>query len=404
MMPARVFIFDIDGGSGGSAESLRILLAHLDPARYTPVLGFGRKGNRDRWAPYPVMESNFAGFDNYDFAPMRAGIKPLYFLMRWLLHLPHDIIVALGWLRRTRPDLVHLNVGQALSVGLAARLVGIPVVWHIREMVYPNLAGRFQDALYAKCSRHIIAISAAVAKRLPRCRNKCTVIYNGTSLHAADAQEAHAFRGEHGIGEDRFVILLLGGLQISKGPLFLAGVADALRDDPRFLFLIAGDFNERPAGRWHGWLRKTYRRCTGKPGERAQIRQRWEAAELRGQTKFPGRVHAETAIAASNVVVCPNLTTEPFGRTVIEAYAQGRPVLTTDVPAFDETVESGITGWRLPADTEAWAGRLRWMAGHDGEVAAMKPALLKAASRYEPSTHARAVMDIYDRALLVRHV
>jgi glycosyltransferase involved in cell wall biosynthesis len=401
-MSARVFIFDIDGGSGGSVESLRILLTHLDPARFTPVLGFGRKGNRDRWVPYPVMESNIAGFDNYDFAPMREGIKPLYFLLRWLVHLPHDIIVALGWLRRMRPDLVHLNVGQALSVGLAARLAGIPVVWHVREMVCANLAGRFQDALYARCSNHVIAISSAVAKRLPRCRDNISVIYNGATLKEADAKEIAKFRQRLDIGEDRFVILLLGGQQISKGAIFLAGVADELRGDPRFLFMVAGDFNERPAGRWHGWLRKTYRRCTGKPGERAQIRQRWEAAESRGQAKFPGRVHAETAIAASNVVVCPNMTTEPFGRTVIEAYAQGRPVLTTDVPAFDETVEQCVTGWRIPPTISAWTERLRWMADHPGETGAMKPALRKAATRFDPSAHALAVMDVYERVLLSR--
>src|SRR3954454_4387162 len=42
-------------------------------------------------------------------------------------------------LRRVRPDLVHANSLKALVYGgLAGRLAGIPVVWHVRDRIAPD--------------------------------------------------------------------------------------------------------------------------------------------------------------------------------------------------------------------------------------------------------------------------
>jgi glycosyltransferase involved in cell wall biosynthesis len=51
---------------------------------------------------------------------------------------------------------------------------------------------------------------------------------------------------------------------------------------------------------------------------------------------------------------------EAFGRTVIEAQAMARPVIAADLGAPRETVQQGITGWRVtPGDPAALAALLR---------------------------------------------
>ena len=52
---------------------------------------------------------------------------------------------------------------------------------------------------------------------------------------------------------------------------------------------------------------------------------------------------------------------EGMPRTVLEAMATGRPILTTDVAGCRETVEPGGNGWLVPhADAEALAERMIW--------------------------------------------
>jgi len=63
---------------------------------------------------------------------------------------------------------------------------------------------------------------------------------------------------------------------------------------------------------------------------------------------------------------------EGMPRTVLEAMAMGRPILTTDVPGCRETVISGMNGYLVPkADVEALAGRIEWFLEHRDQWAAM---------------------------------
>ncbi|HEY2621664.1 MAG TPA: glycosyltransferase, partial [Acetobacteraceae bacterium] len=54
------------------------------------------------------------------------------------------------------------------------------------------------------------------------------------------------------------------------------------------------------------------------------------------------------ALKLADVVVHASTEPEAFGRVVIEAQAMGRPVIAADLGAPVETVEHGVTGWRVP--------------------------------------------------------
>jgi glycosyltransferase involved in cell wall biosynthesis len=65
------------------------------------------------------------------------------------------------------------------------------------------------------------------------------------------------------------------------------------------------------------------------------------------------------AMAAADIVVHASTDAEAFGRTVIEAQAMARPVVAADLGGPRETVEHGVTGWRVPpGDPAALAAML----------------------------------------------
>jgi glycosyltransferase involved in cell wall biosynthesis len=65
------------------------------------------------------------------------------------------------------------------------------------------------------------------------------------------------------------------------------------------------------------------------------------------------------AMMLSDVVVHASTRPEAFGRVVIEAQAMGRPVIAADLGGPVETVEHGVTGWRVrPNDPDALAAWL----------------------------------------------
>lgn len=65
------------------------------------------------------------------------------------------------------------------------------------------------------------------------------------------------------------------------------------------------------------------------------------------------------ALKLAHVVVHASVEPEAFGRVVIEAQAMGCPVIASDLGGPVETVEHGVTGWRVkPGDPDALAAAL----------------------------------------------
>lgn len=72
-------------------------------------------------------------------------------------------------------------------------------------------------------------------------------------------------------------------------------------------------------------------------------------------------------LASCHIYVLPSYH-EGMPRTVLEAMATGRPILTTDVPGCRETVTSGENGFLVPkADAHALAERMIWFIEHRNE-------------------------------------
>jgi glycosyltransferase involved in cell wall biosynthesis len=396
----KILYFDTTGRGGGASTSLRTLLLELDRRVYSPVLVFGDRGNAHRWREEEVYEFSYAGFDNFDFFPAGWNLRWLFHMSRFIAHFPVDAVRTALLLHRIRPALVHINAGQAVTFGLTARLMGYPVVWHVRELVVRNLFGGLLDRLYRFCSRCIIAPSKAVASRLPRCASKLLIIPNGVRIPSPREALEDEFRRAMGIREGDFVVLLLGHkLDLLKGYLFLADVARRLASLDRLFFLLAGHEEDPPVPPYHSFFRRVYRLRSGGRGEKEFIKNRWEDLTKRRKAVFTGYIDPQIAIAASTVVVCPNQAAESFGRTVIEAYAQAKPVIAMDLPALNELVIDDVTGWLLPPDVADWVTLIDSLCRNPEKIRLAAGEALKRSSLYSAALHARRVENLYGSIL-----
>ncbi|MGI6388554.1 MAG: glycosyltransferase [Desulfomonilia bacterium] len=164
---------------GGAINSLEYLVRALDKDRYEPILVTGQ--------PEDFLSEHFSDITYYhvdlklqwvnnDFYKALVSV-PLFrnrLMLRtlnslrgiyWIIF--HDIPEALKYYRigrRHQVRLVHLNniLGSQLSGILAARMLGVPCIAHLRDFEKPGFATR----IHARLIHHHIAISSAIRDNL----------------------------------------------------------------------------------------------------------------------------------------------------------------------------------------------------------------------------------------------
>jgi glycosyltransferase involved in cell wall biosynthesis len=229
-------------------------------------------------------------------------------------------------MRERRYDVVHAhNYHAQVYARPAARFAGIPVVVSTEHAIGEMTLGGGHRitpgmrALYLGTERFsdmTIAVSQAVRDRLLRWgvdERKLALIPNGVDLRrvAFDSAAGKQVRAEFGIGSDAYVLGVLGRLDANKQfDLVIEAAAPLLR--PGVTLLVVGDGNERAR------LEETAARCG-----------------VAGHVVFAGeRNDAGAMLSAMNLLVSSSRE-ETFGLSVVEALANGLPVLYTTCPALD---------------------------------------------------------------------
>jgi glycosyltransferase involved in cell wall biosynthesis len=125
------------------------------------------------------------------------------------------------------------------------------------------------------------------------------------------------------------VFLLIARLLADKGIREYQHAARRLKARyPRARFLLAGDLDPNPLSIGAAELAS------------------WQAD---GAIEYLGHLDdVRPAFAAARVYVLPSYYREGTPRTVLEAMAMGRPIVTTDAPGCRETVVDGVNGYLVP--------------------------------------------------------
>lgn len=101
------------------------------------------------------------------------------------------------------------------------------------------------------------------------------------------------------------------------------------------------------------------------------------------------------------MTVVPSVWYETFGRTVVESYSKGTPVIASDIGAVGSIVRDGITGFHFrPGDAAHLRERVQslWRAPLESVAALRQAARLEYESKYTPEINYVLLRAIYARA------
>jgi glycosyltransferase involved in cell wall biosynthesis len=239
--------------------------------------------------------------------------------------------VRLAWLlRELDVDIVATNsLKSSLYGGVAGRLAGLPVVWHVRDRIaddyLPSIAVAAVRAAARVLPSAVIANSKATLE---------TLRLSGRSIRRLRAQpigdpcppEDFELGGrEERVGD--FTVGLIGRISPWKGQdIFLRAFARAFPSGPARARIIGGAlFGEED----YGDTLKVLARQLG----------------IFDRVDFVGHVaNVVPEMEKLDVVVHASTIPEPFGQVVVEAMAAGVPVLAANAGGPAEVVADGVDG------------------------------------------------------------
>jgi glycosyltransferase involved in cell wall biosynthesis len=246
-----------------------------------------------------------------------------------------------------KPRMVYVNTIVSLAGAIAARRRGLPLIWHVREL-FANVGGemkcpggslgrRFARQVLTRHADRVVVISEAVRRNVlgdGAAARRAAVIPNAIeeAFFTGSEEKAEARQGL-GLPLQPTIVGVPGTLRPMKGhPFFLKAARLLVERIPEARFAFAGE---------------------GDPGYVEKIKKLAEDLGLAARVHFLGRVTRMPSFYRACDVVCVPSRAEPFGRTVIEAFACGTPVVGARVGGIAETVRHGENGLLVPYGDEA---------------------------------------------------
>jgi glycosyltransferase involved in cell wall biosynthesis len=338
--PRVVFVDHVARLSGGELALLR--LASAFDGRIDPYVILGEEG--------PLVERLRALGVAVEVLPMDPEVRDARRTnIVSVRHAPRLVAATIrdAWrlrrrLRELDPDIVHTNSLKAgLYGGLAARLAGLPVVWHVRDRIsrdyLPWPAVVLVRALARIVPSAVVANSRATLDTV-KTKRQALVVYN---LVLPDTVEPR--RPENREAGRAFTVGMLGRIAPWKGQhLFLEAFALAFGGSSAQARVIGSPL-------------------FGEEDYQRQLLRQAQQFGIGGQVEFRGfREDVWAELREVDVLVHCSTIPEPFGQVVLEGMAASLPVIATEAGGPAEMISNGLDGVLVPpGNSEALAEALR---------------------------------------------
>ena len=276
-----------------------------------------------------------------------------------------------------KPTVVYVNTGASAAAVRAARTLRQPVIWHLRELfddvggelVVPDaMRGMIRRAFIRWSDRLVVNSKAVGANLLGEAARQAGVVYNAVDdRFFEEARSAEEARATLGLPVGPTLIGVPGTLRPMKGhPFFFEAVAPLLQSDPSLLVAVTG---------------------RGEKGYEEHLHALGRQLGIEDRIHFLGSIDDMPAFYRACDVACVPSRAEPFGRTVIEAFAVGVPVLATRVGGIPEILDDTVTG-RLAeyGDAAAFGCILRDLLADPAQRARVQAHARQHAERHYRST------------------
>jgi glycosyltransferase involved in cell wall biosynthesis len=277
--------------------------------------------------------------------------------------------------RKRGVALVHTNTSVTLGGAAAARIAGVPHVWHVRE-IYSGFERWFPAYRRLLLTADVLpCVSMATCEQFDA--DPAAVTLNDGLAVQPGRAERGAARAELGLPADALVVAVLGRISGWKGQDVAIRALAQL--GPEAVLLIAG----QP---WRG--------------EERHLRELWSLAHVHGvadRVVHAGFVDDVSLVyGAADVIAVPSKQPDPLPNAALEAAASGCCVVASNHGGLPEILRDGETGLLVaPGDATALAAAI---AGADRERLGAAAAA-DVAQRFAPQRMLDAVQSLYDAVL-----
>ncbi|MBK8189834.1 MAG: glycosyltransferase family 4 protein [Vampirovibrionales bacterium] len=386
----RAFYVCHDGDLFGSQQSLAIMAAHARDFDIAPVVSIARPGPLTaRLASIPGLTLATHRRLQWFKHDQRSGFQRVGDAAGLLASAWPRARALAALLRAHRADVVHSNSLVSLEGALAARLAGIPHVWHIRELfvsdnpkLRPTLGADGVRRVVEAFSTRILCISQAVAAQFSQeATARLVVMPNAVAMAANQTPVAPLWPPAEG----RLRVGYVGRLTAGKRFGDLIEALAILGDATPIELVVAGKFVDAPY--------------------EAFIRARLDALGVGDRVRLLGVLDDLRPFYAGIDALALPSKDEPFGRALIEAMAAGAPCIGADSGGIPEIIAHERTGLLYPCgDARALAAALaRYWREPDLRRTLANNAGRAAAQRFTIETQMQALRAVYDAALTTAH-
>lgn len=384
--PITIAFVDHAAQIGGAEKSLLELVAHLDRARFAPVI-LHQAGAE--WVPSDPRELRFlpAVPPSTLYDQRRSELSPtLVGNLRRTWQATRIVARLTRELGRLRPALVHTNSTKMhLIAGTAARLRRLPVIWHMRDLLSEPGARQWLARAVRRIRPEVIAISAAVAAQFEGLPCRVHLIPNGIPLDRfAPGPPPPGLRAALGLPPGAPLACVVGRLTPWKGhQVLLRAWADVCDRLPEARLLVVGEV---------AFWDQSYEQ---------ELRELTSSLKLQDHVLWLGfRDDVPDLLRLCDLLVLPSVD-EPFGRVLIEAMAAQRPVVATASGGVPEIVVDGETGLLVPPGEPGPLAEALLTVLNDAALAARLGAAgrRRALERFDVRRVAAQVQALYDQVL-----
>ncbi|MCB9299026.1 MAG: glycosyltransferase family 4 protein [Lewinellaceae bacterium] len=237
--------------------------------------------------------------------------------------------------RRERPALIlHFTIKPNIFGSLAARLAGIPSVATVTGLgysfIHKGLLAHLARALYRLAFRQVTKAAFHNSEDRQLFLAGGLVQEAQSLVIPGSGVNTNHFRPLPQPHNDKFIFLFIGRLLYDKGIReFVAAARQLRRLAPRAECWVVGQLNaENPSA-----------------VSQQELLQWLEEHHIR----YFGATHdVRPFLKQADALVLPSYR-EGLPRAILEAMSMGKPIITTDVPGCQETVEEGRNGFLVPA-------------------------------------------------------
>lgn len=264
-------------------------------------------------------------------------------LIKDILYFFNGIILSIKIINKIKPDLIYINEYVAIQFALYSRLKSIPVIVHIRSL-FIDQKYNFRIYLMKKVLQKITSLNIAITSlevsqigNLERTKYKTLIVPE--FLDDSDFEvpkNINEIKTRFKINISDKVVLFLGGISEIKGTkIFL----DAINKIPysNVKFIIAGPIKNYSKSKI---ISDYYKSCV----ELINSMKKTHSVNLLGNVN-----NVTELISVSDILISCSTKTH-FSRPIIEAWAQSKAVIASDILHNRELVTPYVNGILYPSD------------------------------------------------------